>query len=87
MLRFGLRATLPFEQGASTGSYFLLPLRHHRRMNAMLLSDLIDRLDPAYRLKADLPLELRAVHFPLLYFRHSPLSSRDEHSLNRCLKL
>jgi hypothetical protein len=53
----------------------------------MLLSDLTDRLDPAYRLKADLPLELRAAHFPLLYLRHSPLSSREEHSLNRCLKL
>lgn len=55
-------------------------------MNAMLLSELIDRLDPAYRLKADLPIELRAVYFSLLYFRHSPLSSREEHRLNRCLK-
>lgn len=30
---------------------------------------------PAYRLEADLPLELRAANFSLLHFRHSPLSS------------
>lgn len=75
MRRHRLRAALALEQGPGLLLDFLLPLAYLDRVNPVLLTDFIDRLDPTQGFQADLRLELRQVHFAFLRFTHDfPIS-------------
>jgi len=51
------------------------PLAHLRRMDAVLTTNLVDRLSPSKRIKAYLRLELRRVDLPFFYCANRSHSS------------
>jgi hypothetical protein len=65
-----LRATTPLKQRAGLLLDFLLPLAHLNRVNAKLLTDLVDGLDPTQGLQSKPGLEGRQMNFSRLLFTH-----------------
>jgi hypothetical protein len=81
-----LRAALAFKQRARLCLDFLLPLPNLNRMNAVLLTNLVDRLHPTQRFQTHLGLELGDVILLRLRFFHYGLSLMTARSLNHCLE-
>ena len=62
----GLRPTLAFKQLARLILYLFLVLADLHRVDAVILRNLVDGLDPTHRFKANFGLEFRRVYLPLL---------------------
>jgi len=65
-----LRSTTPLKQCAGLRLDFLLPLARLNRVDAKLLADLVDGLDPTQGRHSKLGLEGRKMNFSRLLFTH-----------------
>jgi hypothetical protein len=81
-----LGAALALKQGLGLLQDVLLPLADLHRVDAIVLPDLIDGLEPSHGLKPHFGFELRQVDVALFCFSHDDPISDDGVSLNFCLK-
>ena len=82
MLHYRLRSTFDLEQPFGILLDSLLPLTHLYRVNAELLTNLIDCLHAPKCLKTNFYFELRAMDLPLLSFCHLAPPHMPAYSLN-----